>query len=73
MYDFFEATAERILDRECSITVYAGKKDGFLFLNINTDSSADFSDFASENVTAERDEDNEWKLTLRMATGGEGK
>ncbi|MDO4562262.1 MAG: hypothetical protein Q4C12_00350 [Clostridia bacterium] len=73
MYDFFENIAERALDHICSITVYAGKKDGFLFLNINTDSAADFSDFVSDNVTVERDEDNEWKLTLRMNTGGDGK
>ena len=73
MYDFFETTAERALDRICSITVYAGKRDGSLFLNINTDSTADFSDFVSDNVNVERDEDNEWKLTLRMNTGGDGK
>ena len=73
MYDFFETTAERALDRICSITVYAGKRDGSLFLNINTDSTAVFSDFVSDNVNVERDEDNEWKLTLRMNTGGDGK
>lgn len=73
MYDFFENVVERALDRICSITVYAGKKDGSLFLNINTDSTADFSDFVSDNVKVERDEDNEWKLTLRMNTGGDGK
>ena len=73
MYDFFENVVERTLDRICSITVYAGKSDGSLFLNINTDSTADFSDFVSDNVNVERDEDNEWKLTLRMNTGGDGK
>ena len=73
MYDFFENVVERTLDRICSITVYAGKRDGSLFLNINTDSTADFSDFVSDNVNVERDEDNEWKLTLRMNTGGDGK
>lgn len=73
MYDFFENVAERALDRICSIAVYAGKRDGSLFLNINTDSAADFSDFVSDNVNVERDEDNEWKLTLRMNTGGDGK
>ena len=72
MYDFFENVMERTLDRICSITVYAGKRDGSLFLNINTDSTADFSDFVSDNVNVERDEDNEWKLTLRMNTGGDG-
>ena len=72
MYDFFENVVERALDRICSITVYAGKRDGSLFLNINTDSTADFSDFVSDNVNVERDEDNEWKLTLRMNTGGDG-
>ena len=73
MYDFFENVMERTLDRICRITVYAGKRDGSLFLNINTDSTADFSDFVSDNVNVERDEDNEWKLTLRMNTGGDGK
>ena len=72
MYDFFETTVECALDGICSITVYAGKRDGSLFLNINTDSTADFSDFVSDNVNVERDEDNEWKLTLRMNTGGDG-
>ena len=72
MYDFFENVLERTLDRICSITVYAGKRDGSLFLNINTDSTAVFSDFVSDNVNVERDEDNEWKLTLRMDTGGDG-
>ncbi len=72
MYDFFENVMERTLDRICSITVYAGKRDGSLFLNINTDSTADFSDFVSDYVNVERDEDNEWKLTLRMNTGGDG-
>ena len=71
MYDFFENVVERALDRICSITVYAGKRDGSLFLNINTDSTAVFSDFVSDNVNVERDEDNEWKLTLRMNTGGD--
>ena len=71
MYDFFENVMERTLDRICSITVYAGKRDGSLFLNINTDSTADFSDFVSDNVNVERDEDNEWKLTLRINTGGD--
>lgn len=71
MYDFFENVVERALDRICSITVYAGKRDGSLFLNINTDSTADFSDFVSDNINVERDEDNEWKLTLRMNTGGD--
>lgn len=71
MYDFFENVVERALDRICSITVYAGKRDGYLFLNINTDSTADFSDFVSDNINVERDEDNEWKLTLRMNTGGD--
>ncbi|MGN0150752.1 MAG: histidine kinase N-terminal 7TM domain-containing protein [Clostridia bacterium] len=51
MYDFFENVVERALDRICSIIVYAGKRDGSLFLNINTDSTADFSDFVSDNTT----------------------
>lgn len=73
MYDFFENVVERALDGICSITVFVGKREGSLFLNINTDSAADFSDFVSDNATVERDEDNEWKLTLRMNTGGDGK
>lgn len=72
MYDFFENVAERAFECVCSITVYAGKRDGSLFLNINTDSVADFYDFVSDNINVERDEDNEWKLTLRMNTGGDG-
>ena len=33
-------------------------------IRILTDSTADFSDFVSDNVNVERDEDNEWKLTF---------
>ncbi len=70
MYDFFEKVVERSLDCTDSITVYAGKTDDFLFLRVNTDADADFSDLASDMVKAERDEDEEWRLTLRLSIGG---
>ena len=70
MYDFFEKVVERSLDCTYSITVYAGKTDDFLFLRVNTDADTDFSDLASGMVKTERDEDEEWRLTLRLSIGG---
>ena len=70
MYDFFEEIAERSLDRMSSILVHAGIKAGFLVFSLDTDSRSDFSDLASDNVTALQDEDGEWKLTLRLDMGG---
>ena len=70
MYDFFEEVTERSLDCMSSITVYAAKTEDGLTLTINTDSTADFSDLASDTVTAVQDEDNEWRLTFRPGMGG---
>ena len=70
MYDFFEEIAERSLDRMSSILVHAGIKAGFLVFSLDTDSRSDFSDLASDAVTAVQDEDGEWKLTLRLDMGG---
>ena len=70
MYDFFEKVVERSLDCTYSITVYAGKTDDFLFLHVNTGADTDFSDLASDMVKTERDEDEEWRLTLRLSIGG---
>ena len=72
MYDFFEEIAERALDRMGSILVHAGVKAGSIVFSVDTDSHSDFSDLASETVTAARDEDGEWKLTLRLDMGGGG-
>lgn len=73
VYDFFEEITERSLDCMSSIMVHAGKKQHTLFCMINTDSHADFSDLASDTVSAAQDEDGEWKLTLRLDMGGDGK
>ena len=70
MYDFFEEIAERSLDRMSSILVHAGIKAGFLVFSLDTDSRSDFSDLASDAVTAVQDEDGEWKITLRLDMGG---
>ena len=70
MYDLFEEIAERSLDRMSSILVHAGIKAGFLVFSLDTDSRSDFSDLASDAVTAVQDEDGEWKLTLRLDMGG---
>ena len=70
MYDFFEEIAERSLDRMSSILVHAGIKAGVLVFSLDTDSRSDFSDLASDAVTAVQDEDGEWKLTLRLDMGG---
>ncbi|MGN1134277.1 MAG: hypothetical protein ACI4RN_07475 [Oscillospiraceae bacterium] len=71
MYDFFEEIVERSLDCMKSLTVYVGKVKDNIFLTINTDSGADFSDLASETVTVMQDEDGEWKLTLHQYVGGQ--
>ena len=71
MYDFFEEIAERSLDRMSSILVHAGIKADFIFFSVDTDSVSDFSDLASDTVAAVRDEDGEWKLTLRLDRGGD--
>ena len=71
MYDFFEEVAERSLDNMSSILIHAGKKPDFIFFSVNTDSGSDFSDLASDTVTAVQDEDGEWKLTLRLDMGGD--
>ncbi|MGN0614602.1 MAG: histidine kinase N-terminal 7TM domain-containing protein [Porcipelethomonas sp.] len=70
MYDLFEEVTERSLDRMSSITVYAAKTEDGLTLIINTDSTADFSDLASDTVRAVPDEDNEWQLTFCSGMGG---
>ena len=71
MYDFFEEIAERSLDRMSSILVHAGIKADLIFFSVDTDSVSDFSDLASDTVAAVRDEDGEWKLTLRLDRGGD--
>ena len=70
MYEFFEKTAERLLDCECSMTVYAGKENDVLYLKIVTDAAADLSVLASDTVTVLTDEDGEHQLVLRLKTGG---
>ncbi len=70
MYDFFEEVAERSLDQMSSMLVHAGIKAGFIVFSVDTDSGSDFSDLASDNVTALQDEDGEWKLILRLDMGG---
>ena len=71
MYDFFEEIAERSLDRMSSMLVHAGIKADFIFFSVDTDSVSDFSDLASDTIAAVRDEDGEWKLTLRLDRGGD--
>lgn len=71
MYDFFEEITERSLDCADSIMVHAGIKANAIEFTVDTDGRADFSDLASDTVTAEQDEDGEWKLTLRLAMGGD--
>ena len=70
MYEFFENTAERLLDSECSMTVYTGREDGAVYLKIITDAAADLSELSSDTVTVCRDEDDEQRLVLRLKTGG---
>lgn len=71
MYDFFEAVTERSLDHKGNMLVHAGIRAGDIVFSVDTDSGADFSDLASQTVTAERDEDGEWKLRLHLDMGGD--
>lgn len=70
LYEFFEKTAEHLLDCECSMTVHAGRKDGAVYLKIFTDAQTDLSPLASDTVTVQKDEDGEQRLLLRLNTGG---
>lgn len=70
LYEFFEKTAEHLLDCECSMTVHAGRKDGAIYLKIFTDAQTDLSPLASDTVTVQKDEDGEQRLLLRLNTGG---
>lgn len=70
LYEFFEKTAEHLLDCECSMTVHAGRKDGAICLKIFTDAQTDLSPLASDTVTVQKDEDGEQRLLLRLNTGG---
>ena len=72
VYDFFEEITERSLDCMNSLMVRAKIKSNSVFFTVYTDSHADFSDLASDTAEAVRDEDGEWKLTLRLNKGGDG-
>lgn len=70
MYEFFEKTAERLLDCECSMTVFAGREDDAIYLKITTDAELDLSQLTWHTVTVQRDIDGEQQLVLRLKTGG---
>ena len=53
--------------------VNARKTQESFILTIDTDSSADLSDLASDTVEAVRDEDDEWRLVLRIERGGDSR
>lgn len=72
MYDFFEEVTERSLDSMDTMMIHAVRVKDSILLKIETDSSADFSDLVSETTSAVKDEDGEWRLTLRLDTGGDG-
>lgn len=73
MYDFFETVTERSLDCMTTMMVNARKTQESFILTIDTDSSADLSDLASDTVEAVRDEDDEWRLVLRIERGGDSR
>ena len=50
--------------------IHLSIRSGALICAVDTDSKADCSALASDTVTAEQDEDGEWKLTLRFDLGG---
>ena len=73
MYDFFETVTERSLDCMTTMMVNARKTQESFILTIDTDSSSDLSDLASDTVEAVRDEDDEWRLVLRIERGGDSR
>lgn len=66
IYDFLEEIIEHSIDCMDTMMVRLGSTGGLLSLTIDTDSSYDFTDFASEIVTVIKDEDDEWRLTMKM-------
>lgn len=69
MYDFFEEITERSLECMSSLMVFVSVKAEFIIFRVAIDSASDFSDLASDTVTAMRDEDGEWILTLYLDIG----
>ena len=71
IYDFFEEITERSLDCMSVINGHLEKtEDGLIFV-VTTDSAAELSCLNGGQITAERDEDGEWQLVLRLLNGGE--
>ncbi len=66
-YDFFEQIVELSIDCITCITAIAEKKEKAYSVTVNTDSDADLSVLASDNVMAVRDEDGEWQLVLTLS------
>ena len=71
MYDLFEEIVERSIDTMSTITVWIGPADGALRITVNTDSAANLSPLVSDSVSALRDEDGEWQLSMVLDAGGE--
>lgn len=70
LYEFFEEIVENLLDCECSMNVYAGKKEDALYVKIITDAKAELSIAASDKITVQKDEDGEQHFMLRLEMGG---
>ena len=71
MYDLFEEIVERSIDTMSTITVWIGPADGALRITVNTDSAAGLSPLVSDSVSALRNEDGEWQLSMGLDAGGE--
>lgn len=71
MYDLFEEVVERSIDTMCTITVWIGSADGALRITMNTDAVCDLSPLACEAVSALRDEDGAWQISMTLLAGGE--
>lgn len=69
MYDYFEDMVERS-EIMTAITVAATQTDREICFTVNTASATDYSAVASDRISAVRDDDGEWQLTLRIKTGG---
>ena len=69
MYDFFEDVTERSIDSASAVLTVIGETESGACLSLSVDAAADLSVPVRENAAAERDEDGEWRLVLRVGGG----
>lgn len=73
IYDFIEMVLEHILDSGKYMFIYVGKSNGCFQVNISVRCDGDFSRLCEQipMLSAERDDDGIWYLSLTFEKGGE--